>query len=90
MSVTSLPGQTRQPLSDEQVQAYHRDGFLLVEHLYSPEEMDRWKARVVRASFSYAAITWIGGCDGWRFFAHRTEEPCGSKSIRTGFCWREA
>src|SRR5687768_10776036 len=48
MSVTSLPGQTRQPLSDEQVQAYHRDGFLLVEHLYSPEEMDRWKARVVQ------------------------------------------
>ena len=23
-------------------------------------------------------------------FTQRTDEPCGSKSIRTGFCWHDA
>ena len=39
---------TQGPLSDEQVQAYHRDGFLAVEQLYSSDEMLKWKERVVQ------------------------------------------
>ena len=31
-----------------------------------------------------------GACVGSRFLTQRSEDPCGSKSIRTGFCWREA
>jgi len=34
-------------LSEAQVQAYQRDGFLLVEHLFSADEMLKWKQRVV-------------------------------------------
>ncbi len=50
MSVTTNATSQQQagPLTNEQVQAYQRDGFLLVEYLFSPQEMQKWKDRVVQ------------------------------------------
>ena len=47
-ATTTTPTTSPRPLSDAQVQAYQRDGFLLVEHLFSSDEMLKWKARVVQ------------------------------------------
>jgi hypothetical protein len=47
-TTTASRGQTDGPLTDAQLQAYQRDGFLLVEHLFSPQEMQKWKDRVVQ------------------------------------------
>ena len=34
------------PLTSDQLQAYHRDGYLLVPDLYSGDEMLEWKAQI--------------------------------------------
>ncbi len=47
MTTTAAQSKSAPPLSAEQVETYHRDGFLVVPKLYEPETMLEWKRRVL-------------------------------------------
>ncbi len=42
------------------------------------------QARVMRELRSKAAMPWMNGCSGVRFFSQRLLEPCGSLSDNSG------